>query len=156
MGARPDQKLSWATSPGVRRSMQANRPRDTALERSIRSALHREGLRFRKHKRPVVDIRCEADVVFPTERLAVFIDGCFWHGCPQHATRPAANGEWWAAKLNGNMKRDRLNDERLRAAGWTVVRIWEHEKERVAAKRVSEVLEALRSESKNGARLDAR
>jgi DNA mismatch endonuclease (patch repair protein) len=136
-GARRDRIASWATSAGVRRSMQSNRPRDTALERSIRSALHRAGLRFRKHRRPLVDLRCEADVVFPTQRLAVFIDGCFWHGCPQHATRPAVHAEWWATKLDRNVERDHLNDVRLRAAGWVVLRIWEHESEADAIQRVS-------------------
>jgi DNA mismatch endonuclease, patch repair protein len=136
--------------------MQSNRSRDTALEVVIRSALHREGLRFRKHKRPVDDLRCEADVVFPSERLAVFIDGCFWHGCPVHATRPATNSGWWASKLDGNKERDRLNDHRLRAAGWTVVRIWEHESPNVAAQMVSHQVAQLRTSSNVRRQSDAR
>src|ERR1700681_3533797 len=71
---------SWASSSGIRKSMQSNRGKDTALEVSFRSRLHRAGLRFRKHRHPLPDFRCEADVVFPRERLAIFIDGCFWHG----------------------------------------------------------------------------
>jgi DNA mismatch endonuclease (patch repair protein) len=118
---------SWASSPGVRRSMQSNRPRDTVLELDLRSALHRIGVRFRKHVRPVPGVRCEADLVFPRRRIAVFLDGCFWHGCPIHATHPATHGDWWAAKLAGNIERDRRNTELLLAEGWTVLRLWEHQ-----------------------------
>jgi DNA mismatch endonuclease (patch repair protein) len=117
---------SWASTPGVRRSMQSNRPRNTAPEIALRSALHRAGMRFWKHRRPIQGVRCEPDVVFPRIRLAVFVDGCFWHSCPDHATRPVANGDWWARKLEGNVARDRRNTETLQAAGWTVLRIWEH------------------------------
>ena len=118
---------SWASSPGVRRSMQSNRPRDTKLELRVRSALHRSGLRFRKNVRPIPDIRCVADVVFPRERVAVFIDGCFWHSCPLHRTAPRSHGEWWRAKLEATMARDRANTHALEQAGWSVVRVWEHE-----------------------------
>lgn len=118
---------SWASSPGVRRSMQSNRGRDTALELKVRSALHREGLRFRKHTRPLATLRCTADVVFPRARLAVFIDGCYWHACPIHATFPKTNAEWWKAKLDRNRNRDRLNAQVLTDAGWQVLRVWEHE-----------------------------
>lgn len=103
--------------------MQSNRPKDTSLELAVRSALHREGLRFRKNARPLAELRCVADITFPALRLAVFVDGCFWHGCPQHATRPAINREWWAEKLDRNIERDRLNDDRLGSAGWTVVHV---------------------------------
>ena len=89
------------------------------------------------------DLRCEADVVFPRERLAVFIDGCFWHGCPEHATRPAANRDWWATKLDRNVERDAQNDLRLREAGWVVLRIWEHEGVADAVRRVAETLSSL-------------
>lgn len=84
---------SWASSAGVRKSTQWTRPKETALEVGLRSALHRAGFRFRKHVRPIPELRCLADVVFSRERLAMFIDGCFWHGCPVHATRPATNRE---------------------------------------------------------------
>jgi DNA mismatch endonuclease (patch repair protein) len=128
--------IGWASSSGVRRSMQSNRPRDTNLEISLRSALHRAGLRFRKNRKLIPGLRCEVDIVFPSRRLAVLVDGCFWHGCPIHATRPAINGEWWAAKLDRKIERDRDNDERLRDAGWTVLRIWEHESMGDAVSRV--------------------
>lgn len=107
--------------------MQSNKPRDTLLELRVRSALHRAGLRFRKNVRPIAELRCNADVVFPTERVAVFIDGCFWHSCPVHRTVPRTNGEWWRAKLNSTKKRDAMNTQALERAGWAVLRVWEHE-----------------------------
>jgi DNA mismatch endonuclease (patch repair protein) len=118
---------SWASSDGVRRSMQSNGPRDTRPEVALRSGLHAAGLRFRKHYRPVKGSRSEVDVAFTRWRLAVQLDGCFWHGCPQHATRPATNEQWWAEKLDANAARDRRTDEMLSEAGWTVLRFWEHE-----------------------------
>ena len=139
-------EVSWASSPGVRKSMQANRPKDTAVELAVRSALHRAGLRFRKHVRPVEGLKCQADVVFRKERLAVFVDGCFWHGCPEHATRPVANGAWWAAKLDRTIERDRANRAALEAAGWTVLRIWEHEDVGEATRRVAAAVTHLRSQ----------
>ncbi|MDA8359767.1 MAG: very short patch repair endonuclease [Actinomycetota bacterium] len=119
--------VSWASSEGVRRSMQSNRPRDTRPEVSLRSALHAAGLRFRKNYRPIKGSRCEVDVAFTRARVAVQLDGCFWHGCPEHATWPITNGVWWANKLQATIVRDRLNDELLRSYGWTVLRFWEHE-----------------------------
>jgi DNA mismatch endonuclease (patch repair protein) len=118
---------SWASSPAVRRSMQHNRPRNTSTEVALRSALHRAGLRFFKHRRPLPDLRCEPDIVFPRVRLAVFVDGCFWHSCPDHGSLPKLNGEWWRAKLEATRARDRRNDEALQVAGWTVLRVWEHD-----------------------------
>ncbi|HCF99768.1 MAG TPA: very short patch repair endonuclease [Chloroflexi bacterium] len=128
--------------------MRSNRGKDTALEVSIRSGLHLAGLRFKKHKRPLANLRCEADVVFPRQRMAVFIDGCFWHGCPQHATRPATNREWWAAKLDRNLERDALNTAELHRAGWVVVRIWEHEDVATAVRRVEQLLSSLAESSR--------
>lgn len=138
---------SWASSDGVRRSMQANRPRDTRPEVALRSGLHAAGLRFRKHYRPVKGSRCEVDVAFTRWRVAVQLDGCFWHGCPQHATRPATNQSWWAAKLDANVARDRRNDEMLSEAGWTVLRFWEHEPTDEVVARVREELELRRGAS---------
>jgi len=117
---------SWASSDGVRRSMQSNR-RDTRPEIALRSALHATGLRFRKNYRPVKGSRAEVDVAFTRVRVAVQLDGCFWHGCPEHATRPATNEKWWSDKLDANIARDRRTDEMLTEAGWTVLRFWEHE-----------------------------
>jgi DNA mismatch endonuclease (patch repair protein) len=103
------------------------RRRDTAPEVLLRSALHRRGLRFRVDRPLEFDRRRRADIVFPRERVAVFVDGCFWHGCPEHATFPRANAEFWRAKLANNIRRDRDTDERLRRSGWVVLRFWEHQ-----------------------------
>lgn len=135
---------SWASTPAVRRSMQSNRPRDTTTEVALRSALHRAGLRFYKHRRPLPGLRCEPDILFPRVRLAVFVDGCFWHRCPDHGTLPKANGRWWRAKLEANQNRDRRNDEALRAAGWTVLRAWEHQPVDEVVVQVRRLVNALR------------
>lgn len=107
--------------------MQANRGRDTRPERELRSRLHAAGLRFRKHHRPLPGLRCEADVVFTRWRVAVFVDGCFWHGCPLHATWPVAHREFWETKLRRNRSRDEGHTLALSDAGWLVVRLWEHQ-----------------------------
>ena len=123
----PPLEVPPASSPGRRRNMQANRARDTAPEVAVRSALHRAGLRFRKHARPLASLHCEADVVFRRERVAVFIDGCYWHGCSEHARVPDTNNEYWSAKIGGNIARDERNNAALAEAGWLVIRHWEHE-----------------------------
>ena len=107
--------------------MQSNRSRDTKPELALRSAVHALGLRYRVSAKPLPGLRRTADLVFPTARVAVFLDGCFWHGCPQHATRPKSNAQWWQSKLDKNMARDRGTSAHLEAAGWTVLRFWEHE-----------------------------
>lgn len=96
----------------------------SSAERSLRSALHGRGLRFRLHRR-IEGI--SVDIVFPPPRVAVFVDGCFWHGCPEHATFPKTNREYWLPKLAENRERDWRQTARLRAAGWKVFRVWEHE-----------------------------
>ena len=107
--------------------MQSNRGRDTKPEIRLRKELHALGLRFRVSLRPVPEIRRTADVVFTRARIAVFIDGCFWHGCPDHHTVAKTNAEVWAAKVEGNRRRDRETNELLHERGWLVIRIWEHE-----------------------------
>jgi len=125
-----------ATSQASRNTMRANRARDTGPERAVRSELHRRGLRYRTHLAPIAGLRCTPDILFTRARVAVFIDGCFWHSCPQHATSPKANGDWWARKLADNVRRDRRNDAALAAAGWTVIRCWEHEEPVACADRI--------------------
>lgn len=125
------------SSPAARAVMRANRGIDTAPELALRRALHARGLRYRKHVAPLAGLRCRADVVFSAAKVAVFVDGCFWHSCPEHRTQPRANGEWWKAKLGRTWQRDRMNDEALRAASWTVVRVWEHEDPESAAARIA-------------------
>jgi DNA mismatch endonuclease (patch repair protein) len=107
--------------------MRSNRSVDTGPEVKLRSALHRTGHRFRKHVQPLAGLRCSVDIAFTRQRVAVFVDGCFWHCCPEHGTRPKRNADWWSAKLDANVERDRRNTDRLTAAGWSVVRIWEHQ-----------------------------
>ena len=122
--------------------MSAQATRETGPERELRTRLHGAGLRYRVHVRPLVGLRREADVVFTRRRVAVFVDGCFWHGCPEHATSPKANAEWWARKLERNKERDEETNTLLAQAGWTVIRIWEHENPDDAA---AEVIAAVRS-----------
>ncbi|WP_082822947.1 very short patch repair endonuclease [Microbacterium sp. T32] len=118
--------MSWATSEGSRRSMQRNRGRDTSPELAVRRLLHAAGLRYRVDFAPLGGRR-RADIVFTRKRLAVFIDGCFWHGCPIHATRPKANADYWGPKLDRNVERDLETTASLESAGWAVLRFWEHE-----------------------------
>jgi DNA mismatch endonuclease (patch repair protein) len=117
--------------------MEHQRSRDTAAEMALRRRLHALGLRFRINRRPLPGTRRTADIVFGPARVAVFVDGCFWHGCPEHGTWPKTNAEWWRAKIEANRARDRDTDRRLAEAGWTILRIWEHEPPEVAAKRVA-------------------
>jgi DNA mismatch endonuclease (patch repair protein) len=133
---------SWASSPAVRRVMQSNKSRDTKPEMALRSAVHALGLRYRVAAKPLAGLRRTADLVFPRARVAVFLDGCFWHGCPQHHTVASANATFWADKVRGNRARDRDTDERLAQAGWVSVRIWEHEDPVEAADRVRAIVRA--------------
>jgi DNA mismatch endonuclease (patch repair protein) len=137
---------SWASSPAVRRSMRGNRSRDTTPERALRSALHALGLRFRVDARPVATIPRRADVVLRGDRVAVFLDGCFWHGCSEHFRPPTTNAGYWTAKIAGNRARDASTTALLEAAGWVVVRAWEHEPTAVAARRVVAALIAVRGD----------
>ena len=107
--------------------MRGNRRVDTSPERQVRSLLHASGYRYRTNYRlDVPGVRVRPDIVFTRRRLAVFIDGCFWHRCPEHGTLPRVNSHYWGPKLEGNVARDQRVDHALRAAGWTVLRIWEH------------------------------
>ncbi|TWD73151.1 T/G mismatch-specific endonuclease [Kribbella amoyensis] len=120
--------------------MSKQKSRNTQTEILLRRALHALGLRYRLHRRPVKGVRREADLVFPSVKVAVFVDGCFWHGCPQHATWPRNNAEFWRAKIEGNRSRDVDTDARFAEAGWLVVRVWEHEPPQRAALHVHEVV----------------
>ena len=124
------------SSEEARNRMVATRRADTQPELRLRSELHRMGLRFRLHRSVVPGVRRQIDIAFGTARVAVFVDGCFWHSCPQHATAAKANAGFWRQKLADNQRRDRDTDLRLRKAGWRVVRVWEHEDARLAARRI--------------------
>lgn len=117
--------------------MQRVRQRDTSAEGALRRELHALGLRYRVQVPVLLKPRRVADVMFAGPRVAVFVDGCFWHGCPEHATWPKQNAEFWRAKIIANQERDRDTNERLRAGGWTVVRVWAHEPPEQAAQRIA-------------------
>ncbi len=107
--------------------MQRTGRRDTAAERAVRTELHRRGLRYFVDLSVIDGVRRRVDIVFPRRRVAVFVDGCFWHSCPIHRTVPKTNRDWWVAKLAANEARDRASDAQLQQAGWTVLRFWEHQ-----------------------------
>lgn len=116
-----------ASSDAVRRRMRAQRRRDTAPEIALRKELFALGLRFRVAY-PVPGLRRRSiDIAFPKRRVAIFVDGCFWHGCPLHGVQPKSSSEWWRAKLAANMARDAETEAHLTALGWRVIRLWEHD-----------------------------
>jgi len=116
-----------APSQAVANVMRANRKVDSRPEVMLRSALQKAGLRFRKNRTLLAGgVRAQVDVVFPRQRVAVFMDGCFWHGCAKHGNEPRANVGYWVPKLERNRRRDTLVSAALTADGWRVVRVWEH------------------------------
>ena len=133
--ARPEPPSS---TDAARFSKQARK--DTGPEVALRRLLHARGLRYRLHVPVPTYPRRTIDICFPRQRVAVFVDGCYWHGCPDHKGTAAHNAEWWATKLAGNRARDAETTAALRSAGWTVLRVWEHEAAETAAERVTEVV----------------
>ncbi|GAA3609225.1 very short patch repair endonuclease [Nonomuraea rosea] len=122
---------------GRSRNMQANRRSNTKPEVVLRSALHRLGYRYRKDFRlDLGGIKVRPDIVFTARKLAVFVDGCFWHVCPQHGRQPTTNEWYWTPKLRRNIERDRTVNAALEKSGWSVVRLWEHESLEAAVKAV--------------------
>lgn len=118
--------------------------RDTAPEIAVRRLLHADGFRYRVNV-PVPGMpRRTIDIAFSKAKIAVFMDGCFWHGCPEHATQPKANAEWWRAKLNRNVVRDRETADHLRSEGWTVFRFWEHEAAEFVTQRITAAVAEVR------------
>lgn len=128
--------------------MRANRGRDTGPEVALRSVLHRRGLRFRKNMR--LDLgdrrRVRPDIVFPRLRIAVFVDGCFWHGCREHRSLPTSNAAFWRDKIEGTAQRDKLHATWLTEAGWTVLRVWEHDVPDRAERLIVELVSQLRTQ----------
>ena len=120
--------------------MKATPGHDNPRERALRSELHKRGLRFRLHRRLLRDTRRTVDIVLPSVKIAVFLDGCFWHGCPLHASWPKTNAAWWREKIETNRRRDRDTDRRLEALGWTVIRVWGHEPIADAADRINKAI----------------
>lgn len=135
------------SSDAARARMEAQPTQDTSPELRLRSELHSRGLRYRVHDRPIDDLRREADVVFQGPKVAVFVDGCFWHGCPEHGSSPKSNEDFWREKIKRNRERDRDTVERLEEEGWTAVRIWEHENPVEAADRVEDVVRSRREDA---------
>jgi len=123
-GARAHRDRPPPLSDVVRRQMQTMPRKDTGVEIALRRELHRLGLRFRTHLQVLPGT---PDIALTRARVAVFVDGCFWHRCPQHGTSPKNNSAWWASKLDGNVARDRRKDMQLEEMGWVSIHVWEHE-----------------------------
>lgn len=140
----PTEPQRTAPTAEVGRRYAAQRRAGTAPEVALRKSLHSRGLRFRVQLKVSGLPRRTVDVAFPRQRVAVFVDGCFWHGCPEHGTQPRANEDWWRWKIARNQARDRDTTERLQELGWTVIRIWEHELPTAAADAVEAVLASAR------------
>lgn len=122
------------------RRMSARARQDTVPELALRRALHALGMRYRLQVPVPGNRRRKIDIAFVRQRIAVFVDGCFWHGCPTHGTQPATNREWWSWKITGNRDRDEDTDRLLQTMGWIPVRVWEHEDPAHAAARVEEIV----------------
>jgi DNA mismatch endonuclease, patch repair protein len=122
--------------------MRGNRKRDTGPELLVRRILFARGARYRVNARLLIeDTAVRPDIVFSRLKVAVFVDGCFWHGCPEHGTRPKTNPSYWAAKIARNRTRDARNTAALRGAGWIVIRAWEHEAATNVADRIERALQ---------------
>ena len=132
----------------VSRQMSAMPSKDTGAETALRRALHKRGMRYRTHLKTLPG---KPDLAFTRARIAVFVDGCFWHRCPDHGTAPKNNSKWWSDKLDANVARDRRNDEDLQKLGWISVHVWEHEDPAIAAGAINELWRTrLRGTSRRG------
>ena len=149
LGPQPKTSASTGVSATIRQmvgssrsaQLRGNRRRDTGPEMRLRSLLHRAGLRFRVDRRIGAGRSApRPDIVFGPAKVAIFVDGCFWHSCPIHGSTPSVNSEYWAPKLARNRARDAENTRALEAAGWAVLRIWEHEDPSEAAQRITGVV----------------
>jgi DNA mismatch endonuclease, patch repair protein len=136
---------SSPTSPETSCRMARVRQKDTGAELALRRELHRRGLRYRVNDVVLQKPRRVADVVFPRLKIAIFVDGCFWHGCPEHASWPKQNADFWKEKIEANTRRDDDTNARLRGTGWTVLRFWEHESPLIAAEGVAKVVAAAKA-----------
>lgn len=122
--------------------MTSTRGRDTAPELAVRREAHRRGLRYRVDTAPLRAARRRADLVFSRARVAVFVDGCYWHGCPLHYQAPVTNSTYWREKIVTNRRRDRDTDTLLEAAGWMTIRVWEHDDIVTAVDRIEDAVRA--------------
>lgn len=128
------------SSPDASRRMAKVRQKETGAELALRQEMYRIGLRYRVDYEVLRKPRRVADVAFPGRKIAVFVDGCFWHGCPEHATWPKQNAEFWREKIEANRRRDADTNERLRSLGWMVLRFWSHESPNEAARIVAHMV----------------
>jgi DNA mismatch endonuclease, patch repair protein len=130
--------------------MRGNRSRNTKPELAVRQLLYRAGLRYRVDYKPISALRRRADIVFPALRVAVFVDGCFWHGCPLHYIPSKSNTEYWLPKIEANGKRDIETDRVLSEHDWTVLRFWAHEDPALVASSIIDIVMGIRTaRSKN-------
>lgn len=145
--AGPNSTAMTSSSKEASRRMKKVRRAGTSSEMELRRALHARGLRYRVDAPVLSDKRRRVDIAFISARVAVFVDGCFWHGCPEHATWPASNADFWRQKIEANQRRDRDTDARLREAGWQVLRAWEHEDPEPIAIHIETLVRATRSQA---------
>lgn len=136
------------SSEAASRRMSNIRQTGTTAEIAIRQELFRRGFRYRVDFKVLAKPRRIADVVFPRQKIAIFVDGCFWHGCPDHATWPKRNAEFWRQKIEANRLRDTDTNRRLQQLGWTVLRFWEHEDITHAAYIIERYVTATRARSR--------
>jgi DNA mismatch endonuclease (patch repair protein) len=123
----PPPPSSWASTPGSRASMLGNTSTGTKPEEALLSAMKGASMKFVAHAKPLQGVRRRADAVLTRARVCVFMDGCFWHGCPEHSRSVTLNGDYWNPKIKRNAERDRDTDARLAAADYAVIRVWEHD-----------------------------
>jgi DNA mismatch endonuclease (patch repair protein) len=139
-----NEKEPKASSFAAKRRMEAAKPKDTLPEIKLRTALEEIGIHFEVDVKPIENLQRRADILVREDKIAVFVDGCFWHGCPIHGTQAKANAEFWADKIKRNKERDADTNRRLEADGWTVIRIWEHDDYIEAAKKIAQMIERIR------------
>lgn len=139
-GKTKDMKNPKSSSQAASNRMRASKSRDTTPEKSLRKELHKRGLRYRIDARPIMELNRRADIVFRSAKVAIFVDGCFWHGCPKHGTQAKANAKFWKAKIRRNQERDAETNQLLKKTGWKVIRVWEHEKPEKASGKIYKIV----------------
>lgn len=138
---KPARRTVKPSSPEASKRLAKVRQAGTSAEMRLRRVLHSRGLRYRVGVTLIRRPRRVVDIVFRPKKVAVFVDGCFWHGCPEHGTSSKSNADFWREKIETNKRRDADTDRRLLEAGWTVIRVWEHEDPELAADQICEALE---------------
>lgn len=148
-GVAPPLPYPLPSSAAASAVMRGNKKVDTAPELAIRRLLHSKGFRYRvNYLVTLSDLKVRSDLVFTRQKVAVFVDGCFWHGCPVHGTQPRSNALYWRTKIGRNQQRDQQIDRCLSSSGWTVVRVWEHEKPGAVVAALAQTLHNASSEGR--------